>query len=172
MMRWNRWAQAAALTCASGVTLLAQGCSQTKTAPAAPVDTRAADEAAIRANSAAWSDASHAKDVDKSLSFYAPDAVAFDDGGPIETGIAQLRDGMQKLVNAKDTTIAWTTTKVEVAKSGDIAYEYGAYHLDTKQKNGTVTTQHGKYVLIWKKQLDGNWKVAIDTDNSDTPRKR
>ena len=77
---------------------------------------------------------------------------------------------MQKLVDAKDTTIAWKTTKIEVARSGDMAYEYGAYHLDTKQKNGTVKTQHGKYVLIWKKQPDGNWKVAIDTDNSDSPR--
>jgi uncharacterized protein (TIGR02246 family) len=138
--------------------------------PAAPVDTRAADEAAIRAASAAWSAATEAKDVDKSLSFYAPDAVAFDDGGPMETDQTQFRAGMQKLVDAKDTTIAWTTTKVEVARSGDMAYEYGAYHLDTKQKNGTVKTQHGKYVLIWKKQPDGNWKVAIDTDNSDSPR--
>ena len=138
--------------------------------PAAPVDTRAADEAAIRAASAAWSAATEAKDVVKSLSFYAPDAVAFDDGGPMETDQTQFRAGMQKLVDAKDTTIAWKTTKIEVARSGDIAYEYGAYHLDTKQKNGTVKTQHGKYVLIWKKQPDGNWKVAIDTDNSDSPR--
>jgi uncharacterized protein (TIGR02246 family) len=169
MTQLSRWVLAGVLAGA----LLAQGCAKSKAEIAEmdmPADTRAADEAAIRAASAAWSAATEAKDVEKSMSFYTPDAVGFDDGGPMETNQTQFRDGMQKLVDAKDTTIAWKTTKVEVAKSGDMAYEYGAYHLDTKQKNGTVETQHGKYLLIWKKQADDNWKVAIDTDNSDSPR--
>jgi ketosteroid isomerase-like protein len=169
MMRLNRWAPVAALA----VVLLGEGCSQTTTSPVAqaPADTRAADEAAIRANSAAWSAATEAKDVDKAVSFYAPDAVTFDDGGPLTSDPAKIRAGFQGLVNAKDSTLAWKTTKVEVARSGDMAYEYGAYHFDTKGKNGKVSTQTGKYVLVWKKQPDGSWKVAIDTDNSDTARR-
>jgi ketosteroid isomerase-like protein len=176
MKRLNRWAPAAALAGTLAAALLTQGCSQTTTAPvaqspAAPADTRAADEAAIRADSAAWSAATEAKDADKAVSFYAPDAVVFDDGGPIQTDPAKFREEMQPLVDAKNMTLAWKTTKVEVARSGDMAYEYGAYHFDTKMKNGKVSTQTGKYVLVWKKQPDGSWKVAIDTDNSDTPRR-
>ena len=55
------------------------------------------------------------------------------------------------------------------SKSSDIAYEYGTYSLDTIGKDGKVSTQTGKYVVVWKKQPDNTWKVAIDTDNSDAP---
>jgi ketosteroid isomerase-like protein len=173
MTRLNRLAPPAALALALAAALLAQSCSQTATtpvaqSPAAPVDTRAADEAAIRANSIAWSNATESKDVDKAVSFYAPDAVVFDDGGPITSDPAKIRAGYQGLADDKNGTLAWKTTKVEVARSGDLAYEYGAYHHDVKGKNGKVTTYTGKYVIVWKKQPDGSWKVAIDTDNSDT----
>jgi ketosteroid isomerase-like protein len=30
-------------------------------------------------------------------------------------------------------------------------------------------TDHGKYVAVWKKQADGNWKVAVDIWNTDLP---
>jgi uncharacterized protein (TIGR02246 family) len=173
MKRPNGWMPALALAATLGAASLTQGCSQTTTSPvaqqpAAPADTRAADEAAIRANSIAWSNATAQKDVDKAVSVYAPDAVVLSDGGPINSDPAKIRAGYQGLADAKDTTLAWKTTKVEVARSGDIAYEYGAYHFDTKDKKGKATTYHGKYVIVWKKQADGSWKVAVDTDNSDT----
>jgi cytochrome c peroxidase len=43
---------------------------------------RAADEAAIRAASAAWSQASSAQELDKAVSFYADDAVQFPEKAP------------------------------------------------------------------------------------------
>jgi ketosteroid isomerase-like protein len=134
------------------------GCSS------APKDTRVADEAAIRANSIAWSNAAHAQDMEKVLAMYSDDAVAFDDGGPVETTAAQRRANWTADLNG---SISWKTTKVEVAKSGDIAYEYGAYQYISTAKDGTQTTTPGKYVLVWKKQVDGTWKVAIDIDNKD-----
>jgi ketosteroid isomerase-like protein len=166
-----RFAPVAALAAA----LLAQGCSQTSAPPivqssAAQTDTHAADEAAIRVQSAAWSDAAHSQDCEKEVSFYAADAVAFDDGGPIETGIETFRKSCAQDAASKNTSIAWKTAKVEVAKSGEMAYEYGHYHLEITGKDGKVTTQPGKYLLVWKKQADGAWKVAIDTDNSDVRR--
>jgi ketosteroid isomerase-like protein len=165
-----RFAAVAALAAA----LLVQGCSQISTPPiaqtSAPADNRAADEAAIRAQSEAWSAASQSKDLDKIVSFYAPDGVALPDGAPIEPDPASIRNGWKGLTDAKDVSLGWTTTKVEAAKSGDIAYEYGAYHLDITGKDGKVSTRTGKYVLAWKKQADGTWKVAVDTDNSDSQR--
>jgi hypothetical protein len=43
---------------------------------------RAADEAAIRAASAAWSQAATAKDLEKAVSFYADDALILPDKAP------------------------------------------------------------------------------------------
>jgi ketosteroid isomerase-like protein len=34
-------------------------------------------------------------------------------------------------------------------------------------KKGKSTTQTGQYVLVWKKQADGSWKVAADTSAND-----
>ena|ERR1700722_8790898 len=143
---------------------IAQGCGTE-----APKDTRATDEIAIRQQSMAWSNAAQSRDLDKILSFYAPDAVVLPDDAPIALTKDANRTQWQNIVGNKNLTLSWKTTAVGVAKSGDMAYEYGAYTLDIIGKDGQATTQTGKYVLVWKKQADGSWKVAIDTDNSDAP---
>jgi ketosteroid isomerase-like protein len=63
--------------------------------------------------------------------------------------------------------LTFATTGVEVARSGDLAYEYGTYDFATKDKKGEITDEKGKYVVVWKKQADGSWKVAADIDNLD-----
>jgi ketosteroid isomerase-like protein len=151
-------------TAAVAAALFVQSCGTE-----APKDTRAADEVAIRQQSMAWSNAASAHDADKAVSFYAPDAVVLPDDHPIEPTKDAILAGWQALLGDKNTTLSWKTTAVTVAKSSDIAYEYGTYSLDTIGKDGKVATQTGKYVVVWKKQPDNTWKVAIDTDNSDAP---
>ena len=141
---------------------LTQGCGETK-------DTRAADQVAIRQQSIDWSNAAQSHDADKAVSFYAPDAVVLSDQYPISITPSAIRAEWQALLSDKNTTLSWKTTSVGVAKSGDIAYEYGAYTIDTTGKDGKVSTRIGKYVVVWKKQTDGTWKVAVDTDNADAP---
>jgi ketosteroid isomerase-like protein len=63
--------------------------------------------------------------------------------------------------------LSWQTSSVEVARSGELAYETGAYNIVTTDKQGKSTDKKGKYLVIWKKQSDGSWKVAVDTDNPD-----
>ncbi len=64
-------------------------------------------------------------------------------------------------------TVSFATTQVEVARSGDIAYETGTYALTSTDKKGKATTSKGKYVVVWKKQPDGKWKAAADIWNPD-----
>ncbi|MGH9683976.1 MAG: YybH family protein [Candidatus Acidiferrales bacterium] len=146
----------------------AAACSRTPNPQVAQEpDTRAADGAAIRAASAAWSQATQAKDLDKAVSFYADDAMEFADKGPLVSGKDNLRQGWQKMLALPGPGLSFTTTAVEVARSGDMAYEYGAYDFATAGKRSKVTHQKGKYVVVWKKQADGSWKAAIDIDNAD-----
>jgi uncharacterized protein (TIGR02246 family) len=143
------------------------GCSsQTAQAPAPPPDTRKADEAAIRAASAEWSKASQAKDLDKAVSYYADDAVDFVDKGALVRGKDAIRLVWKEIVAPTAPTLSFTTTFVEVARSGDIAYEYGTYELTTTGKKGKPSVEKGKYVTVWKKQANGAWKSALDIDNS------
>jgi uncharacterized protein (TIGR02246 family) len=135
----------------------------------APKDTRAADEAAIRADSAAWSAAAQAKDIDKSMSFYTDDAVQASQGAPVIRGKAALRDGWQKMFQFDGPGLSFAAQTVDVAKSGDLATEYGTYLLETADKNGKFSDDKGKYLVVWKKQADGTWKAAMEIANSDAP---
>ncbi len=127
---------------------------------------RAADEAAIRAASAAWSQSATAKDLDKAVSFYADDAVILPDKAPAVRGQEDFRKNWAPLLALPGPGLSWKTGSLEVAHSGDIAYETGVYVFITTDKNGKSTDTKGKYVVVWKKQTDGSWKVVVDTDNT------
>jgi uncharacterized protein (TIGR02246 family) len=152
---------AVALLVASAV----QGCAP----PAAPKDTRAEDEAAIRALSQRFNDAVRAKDADKAASFYADDAFAFGGGEPTTTTREAARAGMLGSFSDTGWTIDWKTDAVVVARSGDLAYERGHYTLKFEEKDGKSATKTGNYLLVWKKPPGGDWKVAVDTDAEDPP---
>jgi uncharacterized protein (TIGR02246 family) len=128
---------------------------------------RAADEAAIRAASAAWSQAATAKDLDKAVSFYAADALVLPDKAPAITGNENIRKNWTPLLALPGPGLSWKTSSVVVARSGDIAYETGTYDFVTTDKKGKSTDTKGKYVVVWKKQADNSWKVVVDTDNTD-----
>lgn len=128
---------------------------------------RAADEVAIRAASAAWSQAATAKDLDKAVSFYAADALILPEKAPALRGHENIRKDWAPLLALPGPGLSWQTSALQVARSGELAYETGAYNFVTTDKKGKSTDYKGKYLVIWKKQSNGTWKVAVDTDNPD-----
>jgi len=143
--------------------LFVSGCGQ-QTTP----DTRAADESAIRDLDAQWSKAATAKDLDATVSYYSEDATLLPPNAPIANTKEAIRAMWATLVGP-DTTVSWQASKVEVSRSGDLAYLIGAYQLSMKDPQGKPMTDHGKFVEAWKKQADGKWKVVADIFNSDLP---
>jgi len=138
-------------------------CSQQ---PAQP-DTRAADEAAIRANDADFAKAAAAKDADKCASLYMDDAVIFSPGVPAVVGKDNIRKFFEQMVAGPRLQFAFSNVTVDVARSGDLAEDRGAVQVTTTDKKGKPVTQTSEYVLVWKKQPDGSWKVAADTSATD-----
>src|SRR5438874_11229331 len=121
-------------------------------------------EQAVREADEQWSNAAAAKDLDKTVSFYADNAMVLPPNQPMvtsKTGIRNLWKGFLESL----TDISWKTTRVEMAKSGDVGYLIGTYTMT--MKDGTKDT--GKYCEVWKKQADGKWKVAADMFSSDLP---
>jgi uncharacterized protein (TIGR02246 family) len=149
---------------ATGVAALISAC-----APPPPADTRAQDEAAIRANEVAWSAATQAKDLDKSVSFYAPDAVVLAPNEPKATTAAEIRKGWAAMLTIPGSEMTFKTSAVEVGRAGDLAYSWGTYHFAMTGPDGKPTADEGKYVTVWKKQADGSWKSVADIFNSDMP---
>jgi uncharacterized protein (TIGR02246 family) len=145
------------------------GCVAEAPAPAEPPDTRAADEAAIHAAVKEWSAAAQAKDADEFASFYADDGILMLENAPDAHGIAALREGISGMMQDPNFNLSFAADKVEVARSGDLAYETGSYTRTMSDPEGRPTTQKGHYVDIWKKDADGGWKVAVDAPVSDPP---
>jgi uncharacterized protein (TIGR02246 family) len=143
--------------------LLAASC-----APHPPADTRAADEAAIRDLDVQWSKTAQARDLDGTVSYYSDDASVMAPNAPIATTKDAIRAIWATLV-APGVSTSWTATKVDVARSGDLAYVLGVYDVTTTDPQGKPATEHGKLVEVWKKQADGKWKTVADIFNSDLP---
>ena|SRR5277367_2496869 len=121
----------------------------------------------IRAATVAWSKASQARDVDKAVSFYADDAIEFVNKGPAAVGKENIHKVWQEMLAEPGPGLTFSTTEVEVAHSAEMAWEHGIYDLATVDKSAKVTDERGKYVVVWKKQFDGSWKVVADMDNTD-----
>jgi uncharacterized protein (TIGR02246 family) len=125
------------------------------------------DEQAIRKLDKDWAAAAQAKDVDKTVSFYADDASALPFNAPIATGKEQIRQVWVHLTSQPGFALTFGPTKIEVAKSGDLAYDVGTFELKTTDAQGNPTTELGKYVVVWKKQPDKQWKAIIDMFSTD-----
>jgi uncharacterized protein (TIGR02246 family) len=144
----------------------AAGCASEPQKPAAPPDTRKADEAAIRAASAEWSKAAEAKDLEKSVSYYADDAVFLVDKGALVKGKDAIRMAWKDVLAPDAPKLTFSTIFVEVARSGDIGYEYGTAEFTSTDKKGKPVVEKAKYATVWKKQPDGTWKAIVDMDNT------
>ena len=118
------------------------------------------ERSALLAVDREWSQST--KDLDKFTSFLAQDASAYIPGAPLVTGSAAFRAAFQEMSSAPGFAVEWTASKAEVSAAGDVGYTTGAYQLTTG-----AGTERGKYVTIWKKQADGQWKVSEDIFNAD-----
>ena len=127
-----------------------------------------ADEQAIRAANAQWSQAAGAKDLEGTLSFYADDAVLLWPNSPPAVGKQAVRAAWIEEFKDPAYSLSWGIEEVVVSRSGDLAYARGSYDA-TYTPAGYAVREHGKFLVIWKKQPGGAWRVAVDTDNADAP---
>jgi ketosteroid isomerase-like protein len=124
---------------------------------------------ALRDADAAWSKAAGAKDLDKTVSYYADDAMVMPPNASAATTKDAIRNIWKDLLASPGLVISWKGLKVEVAKSGDIGFITGTYELTMNDAAGKPVPDHGKYVEVWEKQKDGKWKCGADIWNSDLP---
>jgi uncharacterized protein (TIGR02246 family) len=126
------------------------------------------EENTVRQADMDWSKAAASKDVDKVVAYYAEDGAIYAPNAPIAAGRPAIKVAWTGMVNLPGFMVNWVPSRVEVARSADVAWSTGTYTM-TSSVPGSSTTDHGKYVAVWKKQQDGSWKVETDIFNSDLP---
>ena len=89
-----------------------------------------------------------------------------EDGVALGNGVAPLvgRVAIAKSANwsPKVYQLTWTPADATMGPSGDIGYTWGHFEGHSKDANGNPVTTSGRYITIWRKQPDGNWKVVLD----------
>ena len=107
------------------------------------------------------------KDVNRFLSYYAPDASVYVPGMAKATGTQAIKAQASQMMAAPGFSLTWTPAKADVSTAGDVGYTTGTYAAKANNMAGNPATEVGKYVAVWKKQSDGHWKVEEDIFNAD-----
>jgi ketosteroid isomerase-like protein len=71
------------------------------------------------------------------------------------------------MLSSPGLTISWKPARIQLAKSGDMGWVSGTYELTMNDTGGNPINDRGKYLEVWEKQSDGNWKCRADMWNSD-----
>ncbi len=92
--------------------------------------------------------------------WFAEDGVALGNGQPPSIGrVAIMKSATW---SPKTYQLTWTPTDAQMGPSGDIGYTWGHFEGHSKDANGKPVSTTGRYITIWRKQADGNWKVVLD----------
>jgi uncharacterized protein (TIGR02246 family) len=125
--------------------------------------------AAIEAANAEFSKAFARGDANALAAMYTADAIAFPPDSEMIRGNQAIGNFWK--TTRDDGVRSATLTTVDVGRSGDVAYEVGNVSLTIQPAGKEQTTAAAKYVVVWKRQPDGSWKLHRDIWNS-VPAKR
>lgn len=107
-----------------------------------------------------------AGDLAGSLANYTDSAVVMMPGMPAMRGRMAYESGFKGMLGAMKVT-AGTFHTDDIIASGDLVVETGTFQMTTVPKGGKAMEEKGKYIAVWKKQMDGSWKIVRDINNSD-----
>jgi ketosteroid isomerase-like protein len=107
-----------------------------------------------------WVTALHAKQLEPILKFYAADAAFLQPSGERITGTAALRDLFQMIMTTFNSELMLHSLRLET--SGDLAYDSGDFEENlTNIASGAKLASKGSYVIIYKRQASGSWKIVL-----------
>ena len=146
----------------AAIGLMAGGVSaQTKAA--------AGDEAAVAKVRSAYEKAAGTQDGAAIGKLYAADGVEMPPNAPAAKGRAAI-EAFHKALGQQVMMHGMTITPTETKVHGDYAYDIGTYKQSMMpMKGGAVVDDHGKYVVLLKKDASGTWLVTHAIYNSDVP---
>src|SRR6185437_5641472 len=133
------------------------------------IDTKAEGERLMQL-SREWSKSAATDSIEKTLSYWADDAVVMSPGqSPIKgkNSIREMIEGTSKIPGFK---ISWEPVNVSVSKGGDMAYMIEQNQITVNDSLGKPITEFNKSVTIWRKETDGSWKNIVDMWNADPSR--
>jgi ketosteroid isomerase-like protein len=138
--------------------LLLSGCATTATTNDA--------EAQILATGSRFAEAVNRGDWGLIETFYADDAVMMAPNMEAARGPAAIRQAFQSFAPMRPRL---SLTSERVVQACDMAYETGTYTLQLHPGGGAPVNDRGKFVTVWRRMPDGQWKLVADIFNTSLP---
>ena len=109
--------------------------------------------------------------ADRVLSVFAPEFTDDSDGRPSRYGSdapIKLRRYLEQLF--ADYNAHLSIIMAAIVISGDLAYDYGWHELTLRPRNeGVPQLIRKRYLELWRKQKNGEWRIIRYIDNDDLP---
>lgn len=106
----------------------------------------------------------HTSNVDEVMKYIGDEAVLIPPKGHPITGANAIREAAKEMVKTKVLSMSGGVTRLEVAESGDLAYDIGHFKIVNQGPQGPVT-EEGYFVTLYKK-IGGEWKFMGQIRNN------
>jgi len=136
--------------------------------PAKPPVDQAAISASVDSAQTAWAGAVAARDTTLLVNCYAGDAHVLAANAPRADGTAAIREGFVGFLSTPGLDIKLASNTKIISEAGDLVVDLGSYEMSFQDAKGKPMHDVGKYTTIFKR-VNGEWKIVVDTWNSDTP---
>ncbi len=125
---------------------------------------------AIRTGEVRWNADWKSGDPGKVVAHYAPEALLMVPGEAPMSGLEAIRAGTQKSMDDPGFSLTFSSEKVDVAASGDLAVSRGTFKESaTDPTNQARINAAGTFVTVYKPQPDGSWKAIWDIATPGAP---
>ena len=122
-------------------------------------------EAAVRRLTQEWVLACNTRQLDDLLDLYITDALVLRTNLPPVRGAAAVREFFFSALDTGLGEVEVEPTRVDVV--GDMAYEAGRCKALVPSATGKRREERGKYLWVFSRQSNGEWKLAADCWSSD-----
>jgi len=127
-----------------------------------------AEKARLLRRDAEWAHvACEGRGIDRILSYWTDDAVVLPPAVPTIVGKTALRQYVESSLQVPEFQIRWSSSDVVLSPDGNLAYMFSKNAMTLNGQNGAPVTMNGRAVTIWRRELDGEWRCAVDIWNTE-----
>jgi ketosteroid isomerase-like protein len=107
------------------------------------------------------------KDVETLVDCYEADGIVLAPNSPMVRGSSALGDLFQRdIIDAGVKAIDFDTT--DLVEDGSLVIEAGRNVVHVELPNGGSIADAGKYLVVYRREADGNLKLVFDSFSSDS----
>jgi ketosteroid isomerase-like protein len=148
--------------------LLVSGCASSAEHPTRAVDRAAQQASLMEVDQAMFEDSSTSDNpLETVLAFFLDDARVLPPAAPMAVGKEEIRTVWAAMYALPEFSLRWSPATADVDGAGDLGYTIGTYRMEYREPGGgDPIAIDGKYMTVWRRQLDGTWRVAVDMFNA------